>query len=153
MGSITRAITIYLFLLIIFRLAGKRTLSDATTFDFVLILIISEAIQQALIDSDNSMTNAMLLVITLVFLNIMFSLIKQRWPAFERVVEGLPVLVMTNGKQLKEAMDRERIGEEDIMHAARREHGLRGLKDIESAVLEPSGGISVIPYSRPDGGK
>jgi uncharacterized membrane protein YcaP (DUF421 family) len=145
MTSILRATVVYLVLLILFRIAGKRTLSDVTTFDFILLLIISESIQQGLIDDDNSMTNAVLLVVTLVSLNILFSVVKKRWPQVDRVTDGIPVVILSRGKPHQEVMKRERVGEEDIMHAARAAHGLKTLEDVEFAILESSGGISVIP--------
>lgn len=145
MLSIVRAAAVYIVLLGIFRVAGKRTLSSVTTFDFVLILIISESIQQGLIDDDNSLTNALLIVLTLVSLNIVFSILKQRWPRLDRITEGLPVLIYSKGKPHREVMRKERVGEEDIMHAARSAHGLRSLEEVEFAILESSGGISVIP--------
>lgn len=145
MTSVIRATVVYLVLLILFRVAGKRTLSDVTTFDFVLLLIISESIQQGLVDSDNSLTNALLLVVTLVSLNILFSVLKKRWPQVERVAEGLPVVIFSRGKSHEEVMKKERLGEEDIMHAARVSHGLKTLEEVEFAILEASGGISVVP--------
>jgi uncharacterized membrane protein YcaP (DUF421 family) len=145
MGSVIRAVLVYLFLLVVFRIAGKRTLSDVTTFDFVLILIISESIQQALVVDDTSFTNAVLLVVTLISLNILISALQRRWPGMIRVTEGLPVLVVSNGKPLTEVMKRERIGEEDILHAARTSQGVKSLAEIEFAILETSGGISIIP--------
>jgi uncharacterized membrane protein YcaP (DUF421 family) len=120
-------------------------LSNVTTFDFVLLLIISESIQQGLIDDDNSLTNAVLIVLTLISLNIIFSVVKKRWPQADRIADGLPVVILSRGKPHEEAMRKERVGEEDIMHAARAAHGLRTLEDVEFAILEPSGGISVIP--------
>jgi uncharacterized membrane protein YcaP (DUF421 family) len=145
MASVLRALVVYLVLLVLFRIAGKRTLSSVTTFDFVLLLIISESIQQGLIDGDNSMTNALIIVITLILLNIAFSLVKKRWPRADRAVDGLPVVILSRGKPHEDVMRQERVGEEDIMHAARVAHGLRTLDDVEFAILESSGGISVIP--------
>jgi len=145
MTSVLRAAAVYLILLVLFRIAGKRTLSDVTTFDFVLLLIISESIQQGLVDDDNSLTNALLLVLTLVSLNILFSVLKQRWPGVERVADGLPVVILSRGKPLTDVMKKERVGAEDIMHAARTSHGLKTLEEVEYAILESSGGISVIP--------
>ena len=143
--SVARAAIIYLSLLILFRVAGKRTLSDVTTFDFVLLLIISESIQNGLTDPAPALVTSLLLVITLISLNILFSVIKQRWPRVERIAEGLPILIFSRGKPHLDIMKKERVGEEDIMHAARTTHGLKSLKEIEYAILETSGGISVIP--------
>lgn len=144
-GSVARATIIYLSLLILFRVAGKRTLSDVTTFDFVLLLIISESIQNGLTDPAPALVNSLLLVITLIALNILLSVIKQRWPRVERVAEGLPILIFSRGKPHMDIMSKERVGEEDIMHAARTTHGLKSLEEVEFAILETSGGISVIP--------
>ena len=77
MDAVIRATVAYVFLLLVLRLSGKRTLAQVTTFDFVLLLIISEATQQALVDSDNSMINAAILVSTLAGINILMSLLKQ----------------------------------------------------------------------------
>ena len=145
MDTIIRAAVVYLFLLVIFRIAGKRALGQITTFDLVLTLIISEAVQQALIDTDNSMTGALLLVTTLVALNIGFSLLKQRSPTIDKWVEGRPVIVMQNGRRFHERMRKERVDESTILGSARQERGLRGLEDIDHAVVEPDGHISVIP--------
>lgn len=145
MNSIFRAAAVYLFLLVLFRIAGKRTLSQITTFDAVLLLIISEAIQQAMIDNDNSMTNAFLLVVTLVALDILLSLWKRRSKLVERVVDGLPTVVVQEGKVRHEFLERERIDEQDVLAAARAHHGLERLDQVKHAVLEASGQITVVP--------
>ena len=89
MESIIKAVVVYVGLLVLFRLSGKRTLAEVSPFDLVLLLIISEAVQQALIDSDNSMTNGFLLVTTLVALNVVMSEVKLRWKRAERVLDYL----------------------------------------------------------------
>ncbi|MCC6628606.1 MAG: DUF421 domain-containing protein [Chloroflexi bacterium] len=145
MDSVIRAIAVYAVLLLIFRIAGKRSLAQISTFDFVLLLIISEAIQQALLGNDSSMTNALLVVVTLVGLDIGLSLIKQRSQQLEKVVDGMPVVLLADGKPIKERMDKERVDESDILVAARSIQGLERLDQIKYAVLEQSGGISIIP--------
>lgn len=145
METIVRGILVYVVLLALFRLSGKRALSQVTTFDLVLTLIISEAVQQALVDTDNSMTNALLLVVTLIGLDILFSLIKQRSQAVERLVDGLPLVVMERGRLHRDRMRRERVDEEDILSAGRELHGLRSLDEVDYAVVERSGGITVVP--------
>src|SRR5688572_7813523 len=114
MDLILRAIIVYLFLLVIFRIAGKRSLAKITTFDLVLTLIISESIQQALVDSDNSMTGAFLVVIALVGTDILLSHAKQRWPRVERVLQGLPLVIVEEGKPQEERMARERVDRSDV---------------------------------------
>jgi uncharacterized membrane protein YcaP (DUF421 family) len=148
MAPIIRATAVYLFLLLVFRIAGKRSLGSVTTFDLVLTLIISEAVQQALIDNDNSLTNAVLLVTTLIGLNVAFSLLKQRSPRVDRWMEGNPVVLMRDGKLLEDAMRRERVDELTILGAARERHGIPNLDHVAFAVVETDGKVSVIPWDR-----
>ena len=148
MDSVFRGLAIFVLLLLVFRIAGKRTLHETTTFDFVLILIVSETVQQAMIDNDNSVTNAFILIVTLVGVNVVFSLLKQRFKWFAKITEGTPVVVIEHGRIHRERMEKERIDEDDVLNSARELHGLRGMDDVESAVLERDGTISVIPKSR-----
>jgi uncharacterized membrane protein YcaP (DUF421 family) len=145
MESIIRAAVVYFLLLAIFRLAGNRAIGQLTAFDFVLLLIVSEAIQNALITNDYSITNAILLVITLVGLDIMMSLWKQRSPRVEKLLDGAPILVMQDGELLRDRMERERVDESDILASAREKHGLERLDQIKHAVVEASGGLSIVP--------
>jgi len=145
MDSIIRAAAVYLALLLLFRIVGKRTLAETGTFDFVLLLIIAEATQQAMIDDDNSMTNAFLIIVTLLALNIGFSLLKQRWPIVDRLIDDVPVLIVVDGTPIKDRMDRARVDERDILQAARETQGLARLDEIKYAVLERDGAISVVP--------
>lgn len=145
MDAVIRAAIVYAFLLLLLRLAGKRTLAQVTTFDFVLLLIISEATQQALIDDDNSMINAMIVVTTLVGLNVLMSVLKQRSKLIERLLEDIPLVIVADGKPLEDRMNKARVDVEDILDAAREAHGLEHLDQIKHAILERSGKISIIP--------
>ena len=145
MQSVFRAAAIYFILLLVFRVSGNRAIGQITTFDFVLLLIISEAIQQAMITTDYSLTNAFLIVVTLVGLDIMMSLWKQRSEKVARVLDGLPILVIEDGKLHHDRMQKERVDEGDILQVARDKHGLERLEQIKHAVVEASGGISIVP--------
>jgi uncharacterized membrane protein YcaP (DUF421 family) len=145
MFSILRGAAIYFFLLIIFRIAGKRTLQNISTFDFVLLLIISEVVQQAMIANDNSMINAFLLVITLVGLDIGLSLVKRRSERIARWVDSLPLLLIENGRIMHERMEMLRVDENDILAKARELRGLERLDQIKYAILENNGGITIVP--------
>ena len=148
MDSVLRAAAVYFLLLLVFRLAGNRSIGQITAFDFVLLLIISEAIQQAMITDDYSITNAFLLVVTLVGLDIMMSLWKQRSERVEKILDGLPVLLIENGKKHSKTMKKERVDESDILAAARELQGLERLDQIKHAVVESSGGITIVPKAR-----
>lgn len=145
MDSIIRAVIVYAVLLLLFRMAGRRTLAQMTSFDIVLLLIVSEAVQNALIRNDYSLTNAFLIVMTLIGLDIGLSVWKQRSPRLDRWLDGAPTIVVVEGRPLKDRMDRARIDEADILMAARATQGLERMEQIKYAVLEHSGGISIVP--------
>jgi len=148
MESVIRALVVYFMLLVVFRISGNRSIAQLTTFDFVLLLIISESIQQAMITDDYSVANAFILVVTLVGLDIMMSLWKQRSKLAEKVLDGIPVLVIENGKLHEDRMEKERVDEADILASARETHGLERLDQIKHAIVEVNGGISVVPKHR-----
>src|SRR5688500_17243780 len=106
MESVIRGLLVYFFLLLIFRISGKRTLSENTNFDLVLLLIISETTQQAMVDDDHSITNGFLLIMTLIGASIALSLLKQRFPALDKWLDGTPLVIMENGKPLKDRMNK-----------------------------------------------
>lgn len=145
MESVVRACIVYLFLLLVFRIAGKRTLSEASSFDLVLLLIISETTQQAMVDNDHSLTNAALLILTLVGIDIAFSFLKLSVPAAEAWLDGLPVVLVRDGEVLTERMRRERVDEGDVLEAARERLGLESLQQVKYAILERGGHITIIP--------
>ena len=148
MDSVFRAAAVYLILLVILRIAGKRTLAQITVFDFILVLIISEATQQALLGDDFSITAAAVVIATLVLLDIALSVLKQRSERLDEIIDDIPVVIVDNGKLLLDRMNRARIDEQDILVAARELHGLERLDQIKYAVLERSGGISIVPNSK-----
>jgi uncharacterized membrane protein YcaP (DUF421 family) len=145
MDAILRGLVVYGFLLILFRIAGRRTLGQMTNFDFVLLLIISEATQNAMIGNDYSLTNGFLVILTLVGIDISLSFVKQRVPVMERYLDGLPLVLVDQGRPIKNLMDRARVDEQDILASAREKHGLERMDQIKYAVLENNGGISIIP--------
>ncbi|WP_278439309.1 DUF421 domain-containing protein [Pseudomonas oryzihabitans] len=145
MESVLRAAALYAFLLVLFRITGRRALSEITTFDFVLLLVIGEATQQALLGDDFSVINAFVVIATLVLIDILLSLFKERSPRVGRFLDGVPLIVVEYGRPLTERLRKARITEEDILEAARQSQGLERLEQIRFAVLEKNGQISVIP--------
>lgn len=145
MNPVVRGIVIYLFLMLVFRLSGKRTLAQTTPFEFILLLIISEVTQQALVGEDYSLTTSIILITTLVGADLLFSMIKQKWRGFEKVTEGSPLIIVADGKLLPDRAGKTRVSEEDVLEAARHLHGLERLEQIKYAVLELDGSISIIP--------
>lgn len=148
MDAILRALTVYIFLLTVFRLSGKRTLAQITTFDFVLLLIVGEATQQALLGEDYSLTNAAIIISSLVGFDVMVSLIKRQIPSLSRWLDGTPLVIFKDGNLIKERAGKERLEESDVLEAARSSHGLKSLDEIDYVVLEKNGSLSVVPKSK-----
>jgi uncharacterized membrane protein YcaP (DUF421 family) len=141
MEHVIRGTLVYLFLLVLFRISGKRTLAEVTTFDFILLLIISEAAQQALLGQDYSFTAAAIVITTLVGLDMLMAWISRRSEKVQKMLDSVPLVILKDGKE-KSGID-----ESEILQAAREHQGLASLDEIEYAVLERSGGITVIPRS------
>jgi uncharacterized membrane protein YcaP (DUF421 family) len=145
MDFVFRGFVIYVAVWVLIRFSGRRTLAELTTFDFVLLLIIAEATQQALLRDDFSMTNCLLVVLTLIAINITLALFQRRWPSMGKIFNGVPMVIVEDGRPIRDLMGRARVEEEDVLEAARRLQGLERMDQIKYAVLERSGGISIIP--------
>jgi uncharacterized membrane protein YcaP (DUF421 family) len=145
METVIRGLVLYVFLMIIFRISGKRTLYEATVFDFVLLLIIAETAEQALVGEDHSMINSFVLIITLLLADISLSLLKQKYKGFGKVLDGVPVILLDDGKVLHDRLKKVRVDEADIMESARALRGLERLDQIKFAILEKDGKITIIP--------
>ncbi|MHC8401111.1 DUF421 domain-containing protein [Pseudomonas sp. MDT1-17] len=148
MDSVLRAAAMYLALMVLFKIAGRRSLAELTTFDFVLLMIIGEATQQALLGDDFSLTNSMLVIVTLIVIDVGLSLLKQRSEWMSQLIDGGPTIVVENGKVLHKRLRHARLIEADIMEAARSSQGIETLGQIKFAILERNGKISVIAQER-----
>lgn len=144
METVLRAAGIYLILMVVFKIAGRRALLQMTSFDLILLLIISEATQQALLGDDFSVTGAGLTIITLVTIDIVLGKLKNRFPSLAQLAEGGPVILVEHGRALQQRMKMTGVSEEDVLEAARSQ-GLERLEQIRYAVLEVNGHISTIP--------
>jgi uncharacterized membrane protein YcaP (DUF421 family) len=147
---VVHAVTIYLFLLLVFRVAGRRTLAQTTTFDLVLILIIGDATQQALLGEDASLGSAAVAILTLVALDTAMSHLKCRFPLLDRLLEGDPILLVENGVTKEQALRANGLDHEDVASAARTERGITRLSDVQQATLEKDGKISIVSRRKGD---
>ena len=145
MNPVIRGLAVYLFVYIIFRILGKRSLSEITTFDFVLLLIISETTTDALIGEDYSLMACFIMLSTLVGVDLLLTLTKTKWKWFEKISDGAPLIIVDKGVTLKKRMEKTKVDEEDILEAARILHGLEKMEQVKYAVLEKDGSISIIP--------
>lgn len=146
MDLVVRGVVIYVFLLIVFRIAGKRTLAQSTPFDLVLLLIISEVTQQAFLGRDYSVTGAFILIGTLIGTELLFSLLKEKFKFFGILTDGIPIIIVEHGVPLKKRMKKCKVDEDDIVEAARSNFGLERIDQIKYAILEKNGSISIIPF-------
>lgn len=144
MDSILRAAGMYLALMLLFRIAGRRSLSDLTTFDFVLLMIIGEATQQALLGEDFSFINVMLVIATLIVLDVGLSLAKLNSRRLARVLDGHATLVVEHGRFLHGRMRKARLTEDDVLESARDSQGIETVEQIRYAIVERNGKISII---------
>ena len=148
MDSVLRAGAMYLALMVLFKIAGRRSLAELTTFDFVLLMMIGEATQQALLGDDFSLTNSMIVIVTLISIDVGLSLLKQRSGWVSRLIDGEPTIIVENGKLLHQRLRQARLVEADVMEAARSSQGIETLEDIMYAIIERNGKISI--FARED---
>jgi uncharacterized membrane protein YcaP (DUF421 family) len=144
MFSVLSAAAIYGILLVLFRIVGRRTLTQITTFDVILLLIISEATQQAMLGDDNTIVNALVVISTLASLDLGLARLKYRHQRIEPFLDGLPIILVSEGQAIDEHLGHERLDLDDVLESAR-EQGVGRIEDIRLAVLERSGRISVLP--------
>ncbi|MBI3628641.1 MAG: DUF421 domain-containing protein [Candidatus Rokubacteria bacterium] len=146
--KIVRSVVVYGFVLLAFRVSGKRQVGQLTPFDLVVLLILSNVVQNALIGNDNSLTGGLIGAATILALNYAMVEIAYRSRRARRLLEAHPTLLVHNGRLLHDNLRRERITFEDLQAALRR-NGVLDVEHVRVAVLEESGGISVI--ARPPG--
>ena len=144
LGIILRTILVYLVVLVGLRLSGKREIGQMTVFDLVVLLLISNAVQNAMVGPDTSLSGGILAAAVLLMLNALIARLRLRSPLLRRWVEGTPTLLVLHGEVIPQHMRREGIDAESLL-AALREHGVAEINDVEMAVLEIDGSISVVP--------
>jgi uncharacterized membrane protein YcaP (DUF421 family) len=140
---VLRACVVYFVLLGMIRLSGKRTMGQFTAFDMLLVVLLGNAVQNALLGSDNSVAGGLLLAATLIVLNGLVGMVSARSDRIEALVEGTPVLLAHDGKVYKDVLRRELVSRQDFEKALR-EAGIEGVDDIRMAVLETNGHITVV---------
>lgn len=133
--TVGRAALVYVFLLAVFRVSGRRTLAQVSTFDLILVLILGDASQQALVGADGTFATTFVAVATLVLIDIALGRAKHRWPAVDAVVDGLPIPLMARGRLDHDRLDAEGVTRDDILAAARERLGIARLGDLDAAVL------------------
>lgn len=141
---VARAVLVYAFLLVLLRLTGKRQVGQLAPFDLVLLLILSNAVQNAMNGGDNSVTAGVLSAGTLVAVNglVGFATFKSKW--LEALVEGRPKVLIHNGRLFEDVLRSQRLTHHELLAALRR-GGCSCVEHVHIAILENNGQISVVP--------
>jgi uncharacterized membrane protein YcaP (DUF421 family) len=139
-----RATFLFCFVFLLTRIIGRRELSSLEPFDLILLIVIGDAIQQGLTQDDYSVTGAIIVVVTFAILQVLTSVVSYHVPRLRPTLDGEPIVVVQDGEAIEKNLRRERLTLEEILVEARSQQ-IASLADIEWAVLETSGKISIIP--------
>ncbi len=142
-ATLIHAIVGYFVLLLTIRLLSRRPGSQLTMFEFVLVFLMGGIIIASTMGADRSVTNATCAVIMVGFLHRAVSYGRNRWPRFGMLIDGVPLVIYKSGDWQEEVMREMRIAPEDVLAAARTK-GYRGVEQIDYAVLERNGQITIL---------
>jgi uncharacterized membrane protein YcaP (DUF421 family) len=143
MQIVVRAFVMYVFILLLLRGMGKKELSDLSAFELVLLVMMGDLVQQGITLEDQSLTGAMLAIGTIGLLVIAFSYLSFRWTRTRHILEGVPVVIVRDGKPVAATLRRERLDVEELLGAARSQ-GIADLGEIRIGLLEPDGKFSFL---------
>ena len=145
---ILRGLIVYVFLIVLLRVTGKRQVGQLAPFDLVLLLVLSNAVQNAMTGGDNSVLGGLISASVLVVLNYAAGLLTYRSKKLESLVEGRPEVLVHNGKVFTDVLEREKLTHHEL-NAALREAGIACVEQVHYAILENNGTISVQPKKGP----
>jgi uncharacterized membrane protein YcaP (DUF421 family) len=145
---VLRALAVYGAVFVGFRLLGKRELGQMTVFDLVLILLISNSVQNAMVGPDTSLQGGLVAAVVLLLANRLAAESRLRSPLLDRLFEGRSAVLVEHGQLVTGQLRKQRVAEEDLA-AAMREHGIESLDQVQLAVLETDGTISIVPVTSP----
>lgn len=141
-----RAIALYVFVVFVMRMVGRRELSTLTPFDLVLLIVLGDAIQQGLTQDDYSITGAVIAVSTLALMQVVTSYLSYRVRPFRKVLKGEPIVLIQDGKLLRQNLRRERMTVDDVAEEMRSQE-IATFDQVQWAILESNGTISFIQKS------
>lgn len=139
---IVRALLVYLALMVMVRVSGKRTISQYTPFDLLVVVLLSESVSNSLAGGDESIPGGLILAATLLLLNVIMALIASRSKKAEQIIEGSAVIVGRNGKWFEDVLKAQRIGNSELVSALRESNC--ELEDMACAILEANGVIAIL---------
>jgi uncharacterized membrane protein YcaP (DUF421 family) len=141
--KILRSLLVFVFLVVALRVGGKRELAQINVLDLAVLLLVSNALQNAMIGEDNSLLGGVIGASALFAANYAFAHLTFRSPRAQRVLEGSPRVLLENGKVLDQALRREAMTRSELGSIVR-EHGFDALSEVALVVLEPNGHVAVM---------
>jgi uncharacterized membrane protein YcaP (DUF421 family) len=142
-----RAFLVYLVVLVLIRMSGKRTVGEFTPFDLIVVILVGESMQQALVQDDTSVLGPAITAATLILLNWILGFLSTRFQKVDKVVEGEPVVLVRNGRIDTRKLRRENVPKSDVLEAVRRAQ-LGSLSEVAVATLETDGEITIVPRKK-----
>jgi uncharacterized membrane protein YcaP (DUF421 family) len=143
LNIVFRSVAVYLFIIIAIRLFGKKELAQLSVIDLVFILLISNSVQNAMVGTDSSLIGGLIAAGTLFVLNYAFKFILYKFPKFNKIVQGEPLMLVYRGRLDYKNMSKAKITSVEIQESIR-EHGVSGIEEVDLAVLEVDGNISIL---------
>jgi len=137
------SLAVYLFIIVAIRLFGKKELAQLSVIDLVFILLISNSVQNAMVGSDSSLSGGLVAASTLFAANYLFKYLLYRFPRFSSIVQGTDLMLIYKGQLHEANLAKARITREELLEAVR-EHGVSEIREVDLAVLEVDGNISII---------
>jgi uncharacterized membrane protein YcaP (DUF421 family) len=145
---VARTGLVYLGVFAGLRLAGKRELGQMTVFDLAVVLLISNAVQNAMVGTDFSVQGGLLAALTLLVINRLVALVRLHGGTWGRLIEGTPTVLIEDGEAIEPHLRKEGLERQELQMVVR-EHGIEDLTGVRLAVLETDGSISIVPMSSP----
>lgn len=143
-GKITLScLVVYLFIIIAIRLFGKKELAQLSVLDLVFVLLISNSVQNAMVGSDTSLLGGIIAAASLFIVNYIFKKVLYKFPKLNRTIQGHPQLLIYKGKLLKQNLAKIQLTQSELEEAIR-EHGAETISDVDQAVFEVDGNISIL---------
>jgi uncharacterized membrane protein YcaP (DUF421 family) len=137
------SVAVYLFIILAIRLFGKKELAQLSVYDLVFILLISNAVQNAMVGPDSTLTGGLVAAGSLFVVNYILKQLQLRFPQFGKIIEGEAIMLVYEGQVLSNNMKSAEITEDELMEVVR-EHGVASVTDVDLAILEVDGNISVL---------
>lgn len=140
---IISSITVYLFIVIAIRIFGKKELSQLSVIDLVFILLISNAVQNAMVGNNTSLGGGLVAAASLFLVNYLLKILAYKFPMFNKALQGQAIMLVYKGKTIEKNLEKARFSQEELLEAIR-EHGVSSLQEVDLAILEVDGNVSVL---------